>query len=167
MLFDAYRPNAVQAFMVEREFRLQAEAANMDPASLTEENMDMLSKKVFRIWGEPSDNPATPPPHSTGAAVDITLADETGKEVFMGSPIDENSDRSNPDYFLTASDDNGKRAHANRTILYEIMFPEGFERHETEWWHFSMGDQYWTWKHRQKDANSQMTACYGRADRVM
>jgi D-alanyl-D-alanine dipeptidase len=166
MVFDGYRPNAVQAFMVEREFRLQAEAVNLDPTKLSEADQEMLAAKVFRIWGIPSENPATPPPHSTGGAVDITLADASGKEVDMGSIIDENSDRSNPDHFADAKDEAGQQAHANRAFLHDIMKAEGFQRHEVEWWHFSLGDQYWAWNQRQKDPASEAIARYGRADLV-
>lgn len=162
MMFDAYRPNAVQAFMVEREFRLQAEAEGLNYAKLTEEQHEFLAKKVFRIWGVPSDNPATPPPHSTGAAIDCTLADDKGAEIDMGSPIDENSDRSNPDYFTQIE----PAIHANRVLLWDIMNSTGFQRHEAEWWHFSLGDQYWAWSQRPNYPASQLTARYGRADLV-
>lgn len=166
MVFDAYRPNAVQAFMVDREFRLQAEAANLDPTRLTETEQERLALKVFRIWGVPSENPDTPPPHSTGGAVDCTLADETGREVNMGSPIDENSDRSNPDHFATSLTAIEQEAHTNRTLLHDLMKAEGFQRHDGEWWHFSLGDQYWAWQQRKAEAQSEATARYGRADLV-
>ncbi len=164
MVFDGYRPNAVQEFMVMREFRIQAEAANFDPDHLTESQQEQLAEKVYRLFGIPSENPATPPPHSTGAAVDCTLADESGKEVDMGSPIDENSDRSNPNHFAEAEDAAGKKAHQNRILLHDIMQANGFLRHHAEWWHFSTGDQYWAWTQRQQDPASQIAAHYGRAD---
>ena len=162
MIFDGYRPNAVQAFMVEREFALEAHAAGLDPLNLTDEDREKLGEKVFRLWGVPSENPATPPPHSTGGAIDCTLADETGKEIDMGSPIDENSDRSNPDYFADARDEKGRAAHANRILLHTIFQAEGFTRHHTEWWHFSRGDQYWAWQKREDGGEASVTAIYGR-----
>ncbi|HUY68449.1 MAG TPA: M15 family metallopeptidase [Alphaproteobacteria bacterium] len=164
MLFDAYRPNAVQGFMVEREFAIQAKAAGFDPATLTEAQRAQLAEKVFRLWGIPSDDPKTPPPHSTGAVIDCTLADEHGREADMGAPIDENSDRSHPDYFATAQDEAGRRAHANRVLLYELMRAEGFHRATDEWWHFSQGDQSWAWHQREKKLDAGAIAVYGRAD---
>jgi len=166
MLFDAYRPNAVQKFMVAREFRLIAEAEGLNPHNANPEQQAMVSAKVFRIWGMPSEDPATPPPHSTGSAVDITLADETGTEVDMGSPIDENSDRSNPDYFTNAVDEQGSKAHKNRELLNDLMTASGFIRHHAEWWHFSLGDQYWAWRQHEANPTSAATARYGRADLV-
>lgn len=170
MVFDAYRPNAVQKFMVAREFHLIAEAEGLNPHNLSPEQQAKVSAKVFRIWGMPSEDPTTPPPHSTGGAVDITLADQTGAEVHMGSPIDENSDRSNPDYFAEAVDEQGRQAHQNRELLNAIMTASGFVRHHAEWWHFSLGDQYWAWRQRETNpassAAASMNARYGRADLV-
>jgi D-alanyl-D-alanine dipeptidase len=164
MLFDCYRPNAVQAYMVEREYAIQARAAGLDPSRLTEAQREELGKKVFRLWGHPSSDPATPPPHSTGAVLDCTLADETGREVDMGSPVDENSDRSNPDYFATATDEAKRRAHANRVFLKELLQAEGFCRLNDEWWHFSLHEQWWAWQQREQKLDPAAISIYGRAD---
>ncbi|MFM8443552.1 MAG: M15 family metallopeptidase [Methylococcus sp.] len=159
-IFDAYRPNAVQAFMVNHEF-LQL-SGGRPVEVVAEPERTALLERAYRIWAEPSDNPATPPPHSTGAALDLTLADEMGREVSMGSPIDENSDRSNPDYFA------GRDAvvHANRQLLREVMTAAGFRRHPFEWWHFSLGDQLWAWQALEENPGCGAIARYGRADRL-
>ena len=157
-LFDAYRPNAVQAFMVNHEF-LQL-SGGRPPDGVPEPERASLWERTYRIWAEPSDDPATPPPHSTGAALDLTLADEREEEIRMGSPIDENSDRSNPDYFVKRN----PAVHANRELLREVMEAAGFRRHPFEWWHFSVGDQMWVWQSRQENPDSQAVARYGRAD---
>lgn len=165
MLHNTYRPNAVQAYMVEREYRLLAKAGGLT-YPLSAADREALTPKVFRLWGVPSEDPATPPPHSTGAAIDLTLADENGQEVNMGSPIDENSDRSNPNYFANAADQAGREAHANRMLLNDIMTAQGFYRVSGEWWHFSKGDQIAAWLERQTNPGSQTVAIYGRADLV-
>jgi D-alanyl-D-alanine dipeptidase len=162
MIFDAYRPNAVQVFMVEREFALRAKAAGLDPHNPADR--EALGPLVFKYWSIPSDDPLTPPPHSTGAVVDITLADEHGREVSMGSPIDEGAPPADPDYFAEAEDESGRAAHANRTLLRDLLRAEGFHQHPDEWWHFSKGDQYWAWLEREAGANATTTAIYGRAD---
>lgn len=164
MLFDLYRPNSVQVFMVEREFGIKAREAGLDPAALTKAQRDSLAEKVFKYWAIPSTDPATPPPHSTGSAMDITLADEYGREVDMGSAIDEGAPPAAPDYFATASDEAGRKAHQNRELLREIMLAEGFHQHPGEWWHFSRGDQLWAWLEREKGHNPKANAIYGRAD---
>jgi D-alanyl-D-alanine dipeptidase len=164
MLFDAYRPRSVQIFMAEREFAVKARAEGLDPAKLTAEQRERLAEHVYRYWAMPSDDPAAPPPHSTGAALDITLADETGREVGMGSLIDEGAAPAAPDYFADAADEAGQRAHAHRVLLRAIMRAEGFHQHPDEWWHFSKGDQIWAWLERGRGANPEAIAIYGRAD---
>lgn len=149
-LFDAYRPVPVQAFMVWREFRQQAEligrsiAAFDSPAGLAERDPDLyatLAATVFTFWGVPSDDPRTPPPHSTGAAIDLTLQDASGSEVDMGCPIDETSERAYPDFHAHAATPEARAIHGHRELLKDVMTAAGFSRHVNEWWHFSLGDQ--------------------------
>ena len=156
-IFDAYRPNSVQAYMVEHEFMRLSNG--QPPQTLSESARKRISDRVYRIWAIPSDDPTTPPPHSTGAAIDLTLIDESGCEVDMGSPIDENSDRSNPDYFVEID----PVIHHNRDLLRRVMAHAGFIRHDEEWWHFSYGDQMWAW-HTQREQSDRVSARYGRAD---
>jgi D-alanyl-D-alanine dipeptidase len=153
-LFDAYRPNPVQAFMVWREFRRQAElvgaslAAFDKPADLQVRDpglYERLASRVFEFWGIPSDDPRTPPPHSTGAAVDLSLLDADGREVDMGCPIDETTERAYPDHYAHASSPPMRGYHEHRLLLDEVMRSAGFRRHGNEWWHFSLGDQMWAW----------------------
>ena len=158
-LFDAYRPIAVQNDMVRLEFLRWSKGRH--EADLSEKERDRIYQKVYRIWAVPSDDPATPPPHSTGAAMDLTLIDSNGEEVWMGSPIDENSDRSNPDYFKKLD----PVAHEHRRVLCEAMESAGFTRHPEEWWHFSYGDQMWAWLTSRETGHAEM-ARYGRADLI-
>jgi D-alanyl-D-alanine dipeptidase len=169
-IFDAYRPTPVQNFMVEHEFALQAKIAGF-AIPLSPQDREALTTKVFRLWAVPNDDPKTPPPHSTGAAIDLTIADANGTDIDMGSPIDENSDRSNPDHFMSAVEPHLKAAHQNRALLNRVMTGQGFVRHPTEWWHFSCGDQFWALLTRQAltdktQPDSQAVARYGRADLV-
>jgi D-alanyl-D-alanine dipeptidase len=158
-LFDAYRPNAVQSFMVERELTILAKQAGLDPETLTHDNREKLLEKVYRIFAVPSSNPLTPPPHSTGAVFDCTLCDENGQDINMGSELDENSDRSYPDYFINAQDKEGKEAHKNRILLRDVLLEQGFQRNPTEWWHFSRGDQLAQWI--EHGLSPQALAIYG------
>jgi D-alanyl-D-alanine dipeptidase len=153
-LFDAYRPVAVQAFMVWREFRSQAAllgrplAGYRDLAQLRAGDAvlyEQLAQTVFEFWSLPSDDPLAPPPHSTGAAIDLTLQDAAGREVDMGSPIDETSERSYPDHYAAADSPPLRAFHERRTLLGAVMGAAGFSRHGNEWWHFSLGDQLWAW----------------------
>lgn len=171
MIFDAYRPVAVQQFMVNYTFAQALQARNLKPEAVTEPEQQSLWQEVYKLWAVPSTNPLTPPPHSTGAAIDVTLADAKGCPVDMGSDIDELSERSHPDYFVAIAADPGVtteartragQAHANRQLLAQVMAAAGFQRHLDEWWHFSLGDQMWAWLHHLQ-GNSAVTARYGPA----
>ncbi|MBD2103465.1 M15 family metallopeptidase [Leptolyngbya sp. FACHB-261] len=161
-IFDAYRPVAVQQYMVDYTFIQQAKAQGLNPASLIAAQQQELYAQVYTFWAVPNENPATPPPHSTGAAVDVTLVDAGGQEVDMGSPIDEMSPRSYPDHFQDASESKAQQFHAHRQLLHRVMTSSGFQRHTLEWWHFSFGDQFWAWR-LQTTAQITAIACYGRA----
>jgi zinc D-Ala-D-Ala dipeptidase len=156
-IFDAWRPNAVQHFMVQREFLTLS--GGQTPEAVAPETRTALFEQVYRIWAIPSDDPATPPPHSTGAAVDLTIADNAGQEWDMGSPIDENSPRSQPDFFAATQ----PQLHARREILYLCMSKAGFARHPHEWWHFSLGDQMWALAMKQSGVATAV-ARYGRIE---
>jgi len=165
-LFDAYRPLPVQSFMVWREFNLQAERAGRslapyrNPAELQAREPELyaaLAATVFEFWGIPSDDPRTPPPHSTGAAVDLTLQDAAGHELDMGCPIDETTARAYPDHYAGATSPEMCGFHERRMLLHEVMAAAGFNRHGNEWWHFSLGDQMWAW------ARGERAAIFGRA----
>ncbi len=158
-VFDAYRPVAVQKYMVAYSFMELARDAGIDPLTVSGAEKDELLARVYHIWAPPNTNPLTPPPHSTGAALDITLLDETGRDVEMGSPIDLNGPESAPDYFA----DKNPTYHANREFLNALMTEHGFLRNPREWWHFSYGDQFWTWL-KNGQQHTETPAIYGRVE---
>ncbi|MFL0735927.1 MAG: M15 family metallopeptidase, partial [Prochlorococcus sp.] len=114
---------------------------------------------VGRFWAPPSLEPHTPPPHSTGAAVDLTLADSKGMPLNMGGEIDAIGDISEPNYYAEAaiaeSESQAYLWHHRRRVLAEAMLKVGFSQHPNEWWHFSFGDQLWAWR------NGVAEAIYG------
>ncbi|PPT09447.1 D-alanyl-D-alanine dipeptidase [Geitlerinema sp. FC II] len=157
-IFDAYRPIAVQQFMVDYTFAEVVRSKQLSPDALTPEQRRDLLEEVYRFWALPSRDRATPPPHSTGAAIDVTLVDECDRPLDMGSPIDELSERSYPNYFTDAKSTAERQFHANRQLLADAMTSTGFAQHPNEWWHFSYGDQLWAW------LTQHSTAIYGRSD---
>jgi D-alanyl-D-alanine dipeptidase len=162
-IFDAYRPIAVQQFMVDYTFQQVLHAEGLTEIELTETQRQGILAKVYQFWALPSLDPATPPPHSTGAAVDVSLVDAAGQVVDMGSPIDEMSPRSYPDFYATEPEiekEDWAQFHCNRQILKAAMTTAGFEQHPCEWWHFSYGDQLWAWLRGQK-APAPLVAQYG------
>lgn len=101
-IFDAYRPLSVQKVMWE-----------IMP------NEDYVA------------NPQKGSRHNRGAAVDVTLIDENGKELDMGTPYDDFSDKANSYYENLPS-----TVLINRSILRETLIKFGFIPLKSEWWHF-------------------------------
>jgi zinc D-Ala-D-Ala dipeptidase len=161
-IFDAYRPVAVQKFMVNYAFGEALQMAGLTEAELSPNQRQAIWEEVYKIWAEPSLDEKTPPPHSTGAAVDVTLVDDKGEIVNMGSPIDEMSGRSHPDYFANSVNGQAKQYHGDRQLLCDVMEKAGFKRNPREWWHFSIGDQMWAWLNNQVNPANPLIARYGR-----
>lgn len=155
-IFDGYRPVAVQQFMVDYSFATAIQERGLVEAELTPQQRQEIWQAVYEIWAVPSLDEKTPPPHSTGAAVDVTLVDDSGRIVNMGSPIDELSERSHPDYYAHSQQPAAQQYHTHRQLLCNVMLKAGFQRNPKEWWHFCYGDQMWAW------LSNQPTAMYGR-----
>ncbi|HET9171990.1 MAG TPA: M15 family metallopeptidase [Actinospica sp.] len=81
-------------------------------------------------------------PHTAGAAIDLTLGDEAGRELDMGTILDATPEQSEGRCYTDAPG-LPKQAAENRAILVEAMHSAGFVNYPTEWWHFSYGDRYW------------------------
>jgi zinc D-Ala-D-Ala dipeptidase len=67
--------------------------------------------------------------HNRGAAIDLTLVDEDGKPLGMGTSYDAFTTRSH-----TANATG--RALRNRLTLKRAMEAEGFRNYRREWWHY-------------------------------
>ena len=163
-IFDAYRPVAVQQFMVDYTFAQVADSQKLTLSELTASQRQEIWQQVYQIWAMPSLDPLTPPPHSTGAAVDITLVDAAGKIVNMGSAIDEISPMSHPDYFASSTISEQQQYDYHRQLLRNVMHFAGFARHPGEWWHFCQGDQMWAWLSNNINPASPVVARYGRVE---
>lgn len=88
-------------------------------------------------------NPVRGSIHSYGMALDITILDEHGRELDMGTGFDDMTDLSHPaleEGFLVAGKLTGQQV-ANRRLLREAMFQAGFVGINTEWWHFDCGNR--------------------------
>ena len=163
MIFDAYRPVEVQQFMVDYVFQERVQLKGLVLEELSSSQQQEILEEVHQFWAVPSLNPATPPPHSTGAAIDITIVNEAGIVINMGSEIDEISPRSYPNYFENSNKLEEQKYHQNRQILSQVMKPVGFQQHPHEWWHFSYGDQLWVWLNHKQNKTDQNIAQYGRS----
>tara|TARA_Y100001978_G_scaffold183659_1_gene181410 strand:+ start:491 stop:1177 length:687 start_codon:yes stop_codon:yes gene_type:complete len=155
ILYDSWRPIEVQNFMFnlalkneccKKGLKFDLEIINFYPE---------IVRNVEKFWAFPSFDKNSPPPHSTGAAIDLTIVDMSGDLLEMGSDIDEMVENSKPDYYENSSSENELLWNERRSILKEVMNKSGFAQHPNEWWHFSYGDQLWAWK------NDTEMAIYG------
>ncbi|BFM41052.1 M15 family metallopeptidase [Synechocystis sp. LKSZ1] len=167
LIFDAYRPLAVQQFMVDYTLAQLQQAKGLGSRALSPQERQQLLQEVYQVWAMPSPDSATPPPHSTGAAIDLTLMDAQGQIVDMGGDIDELSPRSLPDYYANSPDPQALAYQQHRNLLNQAMEAAGFLRHPEEWWHFSLGDQLWAWLYNQRHPQSSVIARYGRVAELL
>ena len=152
IIYDAWRPIEVQCFMfnlaLENEFNLRGLINTEEKIN----NYPDVLKKVERFWAFPDANKKCPPPHSTGAAVDLTLIDLSGKLLNMGCEIDNMGGEAVPDFYKNSSSKDGVIWNIRRNLLKNVMCSSGFSQHPNEWWHFSFGDQLWAWQNHKKKA---------------
>ncbi|HTF05948.1 MAG TPA: M15 family metallopeptidase [Bacteroidia bacterium] len=115
LVFDGARPVSIQ--------RLMWDSVHLSPG----DRQKYLS------------NPENRSLHNYGAAVDLTIIDDQGRELDMGTPYDffgELAHPRNEHENYTA----GKLTAAqmiNRALLRSVMRTAGFTTIETEWWHFN------------------------------
>jgi D-alanyl-D-alanine dipeptidase len=88
-------------------------------------------------------NPQRGSIHSFGMALDITILDEAGRELDMGTGFDDMTALSHPaqEARFLASGELTCAQVANRQLLRDAMFQAGFVGINTEWWHFDCGDR--------------------------
>ncbi|MES2811110.1 MAG: M15 family metallopeptidase [Bacteroidota bacterium] len=78
-------------------------------------------------------NPTRGSIHNRGGAVDITLVDDEGKELDMGTSFDFFGPESAHDY-----QEFSEEILKNRKFLKKIMQRYGFESLNSEWWHYNL-----------------------------
>lgn len=139
VLLDGWRPKTLQQFLFDK-FHGEIAAANpqMSAAEIENETLHFVARA--------SDDPTRPSPHITGGAIDLTLADETGQVLDMGSAFDETSDNS-----WTAATVPPEAAMRRKHLL-DAMHHAGFTNLPSEWWHFDYGNWIWAWYSQRPDA---------------
>ena len=138
---DAFRPLEVQSYFHDTWMprKLQLKYPRMTKGELI--------KEVEKYWAAPTRSSDSPAPHSTGAALDLTLYTiENNEPLYMGSIFDDVTEKAHADYFEFASameSYSDLEASQNRRLLYWVLTEAGFASNPNEWWHFSWGDQMW------------------------
>ncbi|MBS1713879.1 MAG: dipeptidase [Armatimonadetes bacterium] len=83
-----------------------------------------------------------PPPHSTGGALDVVLADADGYEFAHTSPFE----LFDPRAFPTDAPGLDEAAREVRRVLSSALSGAGLTNYPSEWWHWSYGDQGWAYR---------------------
>lgn len=102
------------------------------------------------LWEEVTKYVADPhlcPPHTTGGAMDITIAHKHGETLDMGAQLNASDERVH-----TFCEGLTKEQEHNRKLLFDTLISVGFVNLPTEWWHYSYGDQYWAIYNHQPNA---------------
>lgn len=88
-------------------------------------------------------NPVRGSIHSFGMALDITLLDDSGKELDMGTGFDDLTELSHPglEAELLSRGAITQAQIDNRQLLRDAMRHAGFVGISSEWWHFDFGDR--------------------------
>jgi D-alanyl-D-alanine dipeptidase len=94
-----------------------------------------VQKKMWAIVSNPSyvANPSKGSIHNRGGAVDITLVDNSGKELNMGTPFDFFGPEASHDYKNFPEE-----ILQNRALFKKIMISSKFQSFDSEWWHYNL-----------------------------
>lgn len=115
LVFDGVRPRSIQWKMWEM--------------------LDMPVKEKVKYVS----NPESGSLHNFGAAVDVSIADENGNELDMGTPFDFFGELAYPvkEKDLLEKGELTLQQVENRRLLRKVMHHSGFFNIQTEWWHFN------------------------------
>lgn len=87
---------------------------------------------------EADPDPGAPPPHLTGATVDLTLTFER-RPLALGTDFDDFTSAAHADHL----EHSAGIVRDLRRLLYHAMRTEDFVVLDCEWWHFEHGTRYW------------------------
>jgi zinc D-Ala-D-Ala dipeptidase len=133
VVFDGYRPLAVQQ-------RLWDDYAAQITARNPHWSPEAVRRAVSEFVAVPTADPACPPPHRTGGAVDVYLVDATGARLPMGTEPDETSPASATRHYEEYPEE---PYTGNRRVLFHALTGAGFTNYQGEWWHYDYGNQRW------------------------
>lgn len=119
-------------------------------------NDEQILSGVMDFLALPSTNPASPAPHNTGGTVDLTVVDENGIDVPMGTGFDDFTEKSHTNHFSNKGslDPMAQVFHKNRMLLKTSMESAGFVNDPSgfEWWHYGYGTPEWAYVKQKEHA---------------
>lgn len=141
VIWDVYRPRAVQGKL----FQWMREEICKKFPTLSEEENYLEAKKYISPPSGVGDEYC--PPHLSGGAIDLSLYElASGQQLEMGTPFDDCSERAHSDYFdlkIQLSSEE-KMIKERRQLLRAAMNKVGFTSYQYEWWHFDLGNLFWS-----------------------
>jgi D-alanyl-D-alanine dipeptidase len=123
-----------------RSFEIQEKMYHAARAELAAQHPDWdedLLTEYINVFSAPPIL-ETPPPHTTGGAVDLSIIDADGERLDMTSPYELGWD-SAPMNVPGLSE----IARANRVLLAQVLNDSGITNFPGEWWHWSWGEPGW------------------------
>lgn len=135
-IWDAWRPFALQKELYEK-YRTDI----IKQFHLVRQSKEEQDAVIAKFVSPPNASVFSPPVHTTGGAVDVTLLDKNANELNMGTAFDAFSEKTQTDYF-EINNGNEEIRH-NRRLLYACMTKAGFTNLPSEWWHFDYGNRFW------------------------
>jgi D-alanyl-D-alanine dipeptidase len=141
IIWDVYRPRAVQAKL----FNWMKEEIRKKSPDLTDQENILEATKYMSAPSKVGDLYC--PPHLSGGAIDLTLYDTlNGKPIDMGTEFDDCTEKAHIDYFnkriILSTDEEKIKGH--RKLLRDAMETAGFTSYQYEWWHFDIGNIFWS-----------------------
>jgi zinc D-Ala-D-Ala dipeptidase len=132
-IWDGWRPRDVQHQIYMQYWRkLETKHPKWPKVKLEQEVGKFVSVAT---------DPHRIPIHATGGAIDLTLTDNSGQDLEMGTGFDHFGPESAALYY--EKNDIDEQVRANRGRLRELMVAAGFRHDDDEWWHFDYGNQIW------------------------
>ncbi|WP_405388093.1 AAA family ATPase [Streptomyces sp. NBC_01102] len=129
LFVEGYRPLALQ----QRYFTEYLDELGAAHPGWTAEQLHQAASRYV--------SPPEIAPHSAGAAVDVTLVDQDGHELDLGTRVNASPEESDRACFTHAPHLSDHARH-HRTLLLSAMENAGFTNYGTEFWHFSVADRY-------------------------
>ncbi len=147
-VLEGWRPHHVQRRMYLRAWNRFRE---MHP-----EWGDAQLRRVVNRYTAPL-NTKVPPPHSTGAAVDLFLLDSDLNELDMRAPYPTMDPRSYPLHAKGIAKESVER----RRIMSDALLEGGMTNYPSEYWHWTYGDQGWAYRTGSPNAIYGVTEPFG------
>jgi D-alanyl-D-alanine dipeptidase len=140
-IFDAYRS-------IKTQKKIYDAYKNELRAKRPELNEEQLEKSTQEFVVFPKLTKEAPPRHNTGGAVDLTIVNEKGEELDMGTFFDHFGPEASLEYFFDENNFQGinlkkiEEIRNNRHLLERIMSRAGFSVYPYEWWHWERGTRF-------------------------